>query len=252
MIPEKAKAVVSLVAREEMILSAPDCAKITFKILDTDVECAFFHKEGDRVAKGAVIARFSGSARSVLSGERVVLNFIGRMSGVASLTAQFVKAVSHTKTKIVCTRKTTPGLRILEKRAVRAGGGFNHRQGLDDAVLIKDNHIAVCGGARPAIEAARAAIGHMIKVECECDTLAQVEEALSAGADIIMADNMTPEEIKTAAALVGGRVPLEVSGGVSLETAPLYAEAGADLISIGALTHSAACADVAFDFESLK
>ncbi len=251
-IPADAEAAVNLTARENGTLSAVDCARTVFEILKDNVRSEFFFNEGEYVEKGDVIARFTGRARTVLSGERVALNYLGAMSGIATLTAKYVRAVSHTEARIACTRKTAPGLRMLQKRAVRAGGGFNHRQGLDDTVLIKDNHIAICGGVEKAVRSARAAIGHTVKIETECDTLKQVEEALHAGSDIIMADNMNFDQIRQAVKIINGKVPLEVSGGVNLQNVASYAEAGANIISVGALTHSAPCLDVAFDFSSFR
>jgi nicotinate-nucleotide pyrophosphorylase (carboxylating) len=206
-----------------------------------------FAPDGTTVEQGAVLATVEGQARAVLAGERVALNFLGHLSGVATATRQLVDAVAGTKARIVCTRKTTPGLRALEKYAVRCGGGHNHRFGLDDAVLIKDNHIAACGGIRTAVERARAGLGHMVKVEVEVDTLAQLDEALALGVEAILLDNMTVDELRSAVRLTKGRVALEASGGVSLATVRAVAETGVDYISSGAITHSAPSLDVALD-----
>jgi nicotinate-nucleotide pyrophosphorylase (carboxylating) len=189
-----------------------------------------------------------GPARGILGGERVALNFTGHLSGVATVTRALVDAVKGTRSRIVCTRKTTPGLRVLEKYAVRCGGGFNHRFGLDDAVLIKDNHLIAAGGIKPAIERVRAATGHMVKIELEVDSLAQLEEALSLGVDTVLLDNMKPETLKQAVALAKGRAVLEASGNVTLSTVRAIAETGVDYISSGAITHSAPSLDVALDF----
>jgi nicotinate-nucleotide pyrophosphorylase (carboxylating) len=191
-----------------------------------------------------------GPAIAVLSGERVALNFLGHLSGIATLTAAYAAKIAHTKAKITDTRKTTPGLRALEKYAVRAGGGVNHRFGLDDAVLIKDNHIAVAGGIGPVLDAARAAVGHLVKVEIEVDTLAQLKQVLANGkADVVLLDNMKPETLREAVALCKGKIVTEASGGVTLETVAAIAETGVDVISSGALTHSAPSLDVALDIE---
>jgi nicotinate-nucleotide pyrophosphorylase (carboxylating) len=200
------------------------------------------------VAPGTLLATISGTARAVLTGERVALNFAGHLSGVATATRALVDAVSGTDARIVCTRKTTPGLRLLEKYAVRCGGGFNHRFGLDDAVLIKDNHLVAAGGIKPAIERVRAGLGHMAKVELEVDTLAQLEEALALGIDTILLDNMPPETLRQAAAMAKGRATLEASGNITLATVRAVAETGVDYISSGAITHSATNLDLGLDF----
>lgn len=203
--------------------------------------------DGGAVEPGDVIATISGPARALLTGERVALNFLCHLSGVASATASLVAAVKGTRAQIVCTRKTTPGLRALEKYAVRAGGGGNHRFGLDDAVLIKDNHIAIAGGIKPAITSARAHAGHLVKIEVEVDTLAQLEEALALGVDAVLLDNMTSPELARAVAMTGGRAITEASGRITVETAAAIAAAGVDLISVGWITHSAAALDIGLD-----
>ena len=187
------------------------------------------------------------NARALLSAERTALNLLGRMSGIATLTRAYVRAAAGTTARITDTRKTTPGLRALEKYAVRCGGGVNHRFGLDDAILIKDNHVAACGGVIPAIERARAFAGHLVKVECEVDSLAQLEEALGAGPDVIMLDNFSLADLERAVAMASGRVVLEASGGVNLETVAAIAATGVDVISVGALTHSAPVLDIGLD-----
>ncbi len=203
--------------------------------------------DGDEVAAGAAVCTLAGSARTLLSAERVALNFLGHLSGVASATARMVAAIAHTKAKITCTRKTIPGLRALQKYAVTCGGGFNHRFGLDDGILIKDNHIAVCGGVAAAISRARARAGHMVKIEVEVDTLDQLREALTAKPDIVMLDNMSPERLAEGVSIAGGKVILEASGGVTLDTAAAIAESGVDYLSCGAITHSAANLDLGLD-----
>lgn len=195
--------------------------------------------DGTPVAPGAVLARLTGPARAILAAERVALNYLGRLSGIATATAELVAAVAGTGARIVDTRKTTPGLRAIEKYAVRCGGGANHRFGLDDAVLIKDNHIAVAGGVAVAIRAARAAVGHLVKVEVEVDTLEQLEEAMTEAPDAVLLDNMAPAALRQAVALVAGRCVAEASGGVTPATVRAIAESGVDVISSGWITHSA-------------
>ena len=204
-------------------------------------------RDGESVAPGEAVLRLDGPARAVLTAERTALNLMSRLSGIATATARLVAAARPHKARITCTRKTTPGLRALEKHAVRAGGGANHRFGLDDAVLIKDNHIAVAGGVAPAIERARAAIGHLVKIEVEVDRLDQLDEALAAGVDAVLLDNMTPALLADAVRRTGGRAILEASGRVSVETVPAIAATGVDLISAGWLTHSAPILDLGLD-----
>jgi len=236
-------------ARKPGVIAGLDVAAAAFHHLDPSVEFKAFVADGDRVDAGTKIARVSGSARALLSAERVALNFLGRLSGIATLTRRYVDAVAGTRAQIVDTRKTTPGLRALEKYAVRAGGGMNHRIGLFDAVLIKDNHIAVAGGIGQAIGAARAHVGHMVKIEVEVDTLDQLAEALEHRIDAVLLDNMTPDQLAEAVRIVGGRAITEASGGVNLDTVRAIAEAGVDLISVGALTHSATVLDIGLDIE---
>lgn len=241
----------SIVARKAGVLSGIDCAIETFGICHVFGFPPKLHKQdGERVAKGDVILELdNGPARSILTAERVALNFLGHLSGIATATAALVDAVEGTKAKIVCTRKTTPGLRALEKYAVRCGGGHNHRFGLYDAVMIKDNHIAAVGGVKKAIEACRAAVGHTVKIEVEIDGLDQLDAALSGGADIIMLDNMTTDDMKKAVAEVNGRAILEASGNVTVDTVRAIAETGVDVISSGWITHSAPCLDLGLDFD---
>jgi nicotinate-nucleotide pyrophosphorylase (carboxylating) len=236
-----------LVARAAGVLAGLACAAEAFRAIDPAVSLRAKKRDGDRLAPGDVVAEIEGPAIAVLSGERVALNFVGRLSGIATLTAAYVAKVSHTRAKITDTRKTTPGLRALEKYAVRCGGGVNHRFGLDDAVLIKDNHIAVAGGIGPALKAARA-VGHLVKVEIEVDSLDQLAEVLkTGGADVVLLDNMDAATLARAVEMAKGKVVLEASGGVSLQTVGKIAESGVDVISIGALTHSAPALDVALD-----
>ncbi len=236
-----------LVARQAGVIAGLPVARAAFHAMDARVVFTAKVADSARVNDGAELAHIAGSTRALLSAERVALNFLGRLSGIATLTAQYVAAVAGTQARIACTRKTTPGLRALEKYAVRAGGGVNHRFGLFDGVLIKDNHVAAAGGIGPAVGRARSAAGHMVRIEVEVDTLAQLDEALALGVDAILLDNMSLDTLREAVARTGGRALLEASGGVSLETVGAIAATGVDLISAGALTHSARCLDVALD-----
>jgi nicotinate-nucleotide pyrophosphorylase (carboxylating) len=236
-------------ARESGIVAGIEAAVVAFQLLDENIRVDIAAASGTRVEAGQTIARIAGSARAILSAERTALNLVGHLSGIASLTAQFVEAVRATKCHIVCTRKTMPGLRGLEKFAVRAGGGFNHRFGLDDAVLIKDNHIAVAGGIRNAVTRVRTQIGHLVKVELEVDTFEQLREAVELQVDLILLDNMTTRELEEAVAFVNGRAILEASGSMRLERVAEVAAAGVDLLSVGALTHSSHTLDIGLDIE---
>jgi nicotinate-nucleotide pyrophosphorylase (carboxylating) len=237
-----------IAARKSGVIAGLDAAEYALRLIDTDVSFALKMQDGAALAPGDVIAELEGSARSILIAERTMLNFLGRLSGVASLTRQYVDAVAHTKTRIVCTRKTTPGHRALEKRAVRCGGGTSHRYGLDDAILIKDNHIAACNGSvADAIERAKAYAGHLRMVEVEVDTLAQLEIALAHAPHAILLDNMSLADLSAAVKLTAGRMPLEASGGVTLSSVAAIAETGVDFISSGALTHSAPNLDLGLD-----
>jgi nicotinate-nucleotide pyrophosphorylase (carboxylating) len=247
-IPAHATAEAEIVARKEGVIAGLDLAAASFKALDPDSKFVADVADGARVAAGARLARIQGKARALLSAERVALNFLGHLSGIATLTAAYVAAIEGTKARIACTRKTTPGLRAFEKYAVRAGGGFNHRFGLYDAVLVKDNHIAAAGGLAQALAKLRARTGHLVKVDIEVDTLDQLDEALHFPIDAVLLDNMDAATLKKAVALVNGRVLTEASGGVSLETVRKIAETGVDLISVGALTHSAARLDLALEW----
>ncbi|HWO89030.1 MAG TPA: carboxylating nicotinate-nucleotide diphosphorylase, partial [Gemmatimonadales bacterium] len=246
-VPERASLEAAIVVRAAGRIAGLELSLEAFRLVDSRVRAAACVPDGSDVNAGAVLAQVSGSARAILSAERVALNLLGHLSGIATATAAAVRAVGEHRARIADTRKTTPGLRLLEKYAVRIGGGVNHRMGLDDGVLIKDNHIAIAGGVREAIERARAARHHLLRIEVECDTLEQVEEAISSGADAVLLDNMTVGQVAEAVALVKGRALVEASGGVKLEDIPAIAATGVDLISIGWLTHSAPALDVALD-----
>jgi nicotinate-nucleotide pyrophosphorylase (carboxylating) len=250
-IPAEAKARVVIRAREDGRIAGLDCARMAFRLMDANLRVAVQMPDGSDVMPGDIVAAIEGSARAIITAERVALNFLGHLSGVATATREIARAIEGTKARVCCTRKTTPGLRALEKYAVRAGGGMNHRFGLDDAVLIKDNHIAVAGGVAKAITRARARAGHMVKIEVEVDTLDQLEEALATGVEVVLLDNMTPDELAHAVKLVGGRAITEASGRVTAKTAPAIAAAGVDLISCGWITHSAPCLDLGLDFDAL-
>ena len=235
-------------ARKAGILAGMDAAAYALKLVDPAVELDVHINDGGKLAPGAAIAALSGPARSILTAERTMLNFLGRLSGIATLTGEFVEKVSGTDATIVCTRKTTPGHRAVEKRAVRCGGGTAHRYGLDDAILIKDNHIAACDGSVAlALERAKAYAGHLRMIEIEVDTLDQFEEALKHGPHAVLLDNMTTDTLRRAVEINQGRVTLEASGGVNLGTVAAIAETGVDFISVGALTHSAPNLDVGMD-----
>ena len=238
-----------IAARQDGVVAGLDLAALAFRLIDPTIRFKLIMAEGATVTPGATIAAIEGPARGILSAERVVLNFISRLSGIASATAKLSAAVAHTKARIVCTRKTTPLLRAIEKYAVRAGGGANHRFGLDDAALIKDNHIAIAGGVAEAIRRVRAHVGHLVKIEVEVDTLAQLEEALGVGVDAVLLDNMTLNELGQGVAMIDGHAISEASGRVNLETAAAIAETGVDLISVGWLTHSAPILDIGLDYD---
>jgi nicotinate-nucleotide pyrophosphorylase (carboxylating) len=249
-LPEGIQAKAKLVARRTGTIAGLPCAARAFRSLAPNMKFEAKARDGDSVKANTTLAAIEGPAIAILSGERVALNFLGHLSGIATLTAAYAAKIAHTKAKITDTRKTTPGLRALEKYAVRCGGGVNHRFGLDDAVLIKDNHIAVAGGVAKALDAARAAVGHLVKVEIEVDTLDQLREVLASGkADVVLLDNMRPEQLREAVALCRGKIVTEASGGVTLDTVAAIAETGVDVISSGALTHSAPSLDVALDIE---
>jgi nicotinate-nucleotide pyrophosphorylase (carboxylating) len=239
-----------MTARESGIVAGLDLAALVFRLMEPAIEVTVHRPDGSEVSPQQVIATIRGPARGLLTAERTALNFLCRLSGIATATASVVSAVRGHKAHIVCTRKTTPGLRTIEKYAVRAGGGSNHRFGLDDAVLIKDNHVAVAGGIRAAIERARAGVGHLVKIEVEVDNLAQLEEALRCDVDAVLLDNMTSDKLSQAVAMVGGRAITEASGRITPATAPSIAATGVDLISIGWLTHSAPILDIGLDFQA--
>ena len=236
-----------MAARQEGVLAGLDLAALAFKLIDPTIRFNMMLADGASVTPGAAIAMIEGPARGMLSAERVALNFVSRLSGIASATAKLSAAVAHTKARIVCTRKTTPLMRAMEKYAVRAGGGANHRFGLDDAVLIKDNQVAIAGGVEEAIRRVRSHVGHLVKIEVEVDTLTQLEEALIAGIDAVLLDNLSLDDLRRGVELINGRAISEASGRVNLETAPAIAETGVDLISVGWLTHSAPILDIALD-----
>ncbi|KEO61032.1 carboxylating nicotinate-nucleotide diphosphorylase [Thioclava indica] len=236
-------------AREDGIVSGMQVAALAFRLVDPALRVQVLVADGTACKPGDTLMTIEGLAASILMGERVALNFAGRLSGVATKTAAFVAQTKGTKARVTCTRKTTPGLRVLEKAAVSHGGGFNHRYGLSDAILIKDNHIAAAGGVRQVLEAAKAARSHMMRIELEVDTLRQMEEALHiGGADVILLDNMTSDELRAAVALNAGRATLEASGNMKLERIAEVAATGVDYISAGALTHSAQTLDLGLDF----
>jgi nicotinate-nucleotide pyrophosphorylase (carboxylating) len=220
---------------------------MAFHLLDPRAEVRQIVNDCDDARPGDVLLEVHGRARSLLSAERTAINLLARLCGIATLTRSFVSEVGDRKARVICTRKTTPGLRALEKYAVRCGGGSNHRFGLDDSVIIKDNHIALAGGVRPAVERVRAAIGHTVKVELEVDTLKQLEEGLEVGVDVVMLDNMSVEQLEEAVAMADGRTVIEASGGITLETAAEVAATGVDLMAVGALTHSARSVDLSME-----
>ena len=246
-IPADRAATVRLVSREPGVVAGLPLAELAWELLDPSVRMEVHLPDGSRVNPGDAIATIHGPARALLTGERVALNFLGHLSGVATGTATIAAAIAHTAAKVADTRKTIPGLRALQKYAVTCGGGSNHRFGLDDAVMIKDNHIAVAGGLRAAVEAARAHVGHLVKIEVEVDTLEMLAELLEVGADVVLLDNMAPDDLRRAVELVGGRMVTEASGRITPETAAAIAESGVDLISVGWLTHSARVLDIGLD-----
>ena len=247
-VPADARATTVLRARQPGVLAGLDLATLVFRLIEPTIEVSCERHDSDPVDAGDIIASIRGPARGILTAERTALNFLCRLSGIATSTASIVASVEGHKARIVCTRKTTPGLRAIEKYAVRAGGGANHRFGLDDAVLIKDNHVAIAGGVRNAVERARKGVGHLIKIELEVDTLVQLEEALELGVDAVLLDNMTLEDLRRGVAMVANRAITEASGRVTPTTAPAIAASGVDLISIGWLTHSAPILDIGLDF----
>lgn len=252
LVPENFQAEGLIHSRAHGILAGMSVAERTFQYLDPEVEIHRELVDGSELAPGSVIAHIKGQGRALLTGERIALNFLQRLSGIATATRELLKMVEGTRAQLVDTRKMTPGLRLLEKYAVRAGGGYNHRLGLDDGVLIKDNHIKIAGGITEAIRRAKAKVPHTIKVEVEVESLDQLKEALEAGADIIMLDNMSFDTMREAVRITAGRVPLEASGGISGENISKVAETGVNLISVGAVTHSAIALDISMDIGEMK
>lgn len=243
-VPGRRAASARFIAKENLVVAGLSTAARVFTILDPAISFKARLSDGEKATSGTILATIHGEAAQLLMGERVALNLLQRMCGIATLTTSFVEAVAGTKARIVDTRKTTPGLRQLEKYAVRVGGGINHRTGLYDGVLIKENHIVAAGGITEAIRRARAYIPHTLKIEIETETLQQVEEALAASADIIMLDNMSLDEMRAAVVIIGSRAQIEASGGVNLERVRSIAETGVDIISVGALTHSPRAMDI--------
>ncbi len=241
-----------IIAREDGVVAGLPLTEMVFQMLDPEIAFRALAQDGQKIECSMVLAEISGNARAILTGERLALNLLQHLSGIATRTARLVELVGGNKPRIVDTRKTTPGLRMVEKYAVRVGGGYNHRFGLFDAVLIKDNHIKIAGGIRAAVEAARRGSPHTARIEVEVEDFAGVAEALSAGADIIMLDNMTPDRMREAVALIAGRALVEASGGVSEANIRAVAEAGVDLISVGALTHSVRSLDISLDIKEIK
>ena len=251
-IPEGARMRAIVGARKPGVLAGMACMRLAVLAMDPAASVVIYVQDGESFEAGTALAEIEGDARALLSAERTGLNLLGRLSGIATLTRDYVRAVEGTKARIADTRKTTPGLRALEKHAVACGGGINHRFGLDDAILIKDNHVAVCGGVEAAVTRARAMAGHLMKIELEVDGLGQLDQALTLvdqgrGPDVIMLDNFTLEMLRDAVARVAGRVTLEASGGVNLTTVAGIAETGVDVISVGGLTHSAMVLDIGLD-----
>lgn len=246
-VPADRVATAELVARDPGVVAGTDLVALAFALLDPRVSVDVERPDGTAVAPGDRIATVTGPARALLTAERVALNFLGHLSGVATATAQIARAIAGTGTRVCCTRKTTPGLRTVEKHAVVAGGGVNHRFGLDDAVLIKDNHVALAGGVGAAVARVREAAGHLVPIEVEVDTLDQLSELLTTPVDAVLLDNMTPDQLADAVALVNGRMVTEASGRLTAETAPAVAASGVDLVSAGWLTHSAPVLDVGLD-----
>ena len=249
-IPADHRSVVVMAAREPGVIAGLDAAELAFQLVDPAILMTRHVEDGATVVPGDIIATIEGPSRGLLTAERTALNFLGHLSGIASVTAKIAAAISGTKASVACTRKTTPGLRALEKYAVRAGGGMNHRFALYDAVLIKDNHIAVAGGVRAAIRSAKQGVGHLVKIEVEVDTLAQLREVMDEGVDVVLLDNMTPEQLREGVAIVAGRAITEASGRINPQTAAAIAASGIDLISVGWLTHSAPVLDIGLDFQS--
>ncbi|HEY0123031.1 MAG TPA: carboxylating nicotinate-nucleotide diphosphorylase [Rhizobium sp.] len=250
-IPEDHRSTVAMAARQPGVVAGLDASELAFQLVDPRIVMTRHRHDGAKVAAGDVIAAIEGPSRALLTAERTALNFLGHLSGIATVTAGIVEAIGGTKASIVCTRKTTPGLRALEKYAVRAGGGANHRFALHDAVLIKDNHVAIAGGVAEAIRRAKAGVGHMVKIEVEVDTLDQLREAMEEGVDAVLLDNMTPDQLREAVGIVARRAITEASGRITPSTAAAIAASGVDLISVGWLTHSAPTLDIGLDWKAV-
>jgi nicotinate-nucleotide pyrophosphorylase (carboxylating) len=248
-VPADARTTCALVARQPGVVAGLDFALLAFRLIDPRIEFSVSLPDGSRLRPGDVIARVTGPARGILTAERVALNFLSHLSGVASATRGIADAIEGMKAQVCCTRKTVPGLRAAQKYAVRVGGGSNHRFGLDDAVLIKDNHVAIAGGVKPAVERARAGVGHLVKIELEVDTLDQLREAMSLRVDAVLLDNMGPDLLREAVSIVDGRAITEASGRIRPDTAPAIAASGVDLLSVGWLTHSAQVLDIGLDHQ---
>lgn len=248
-IPADAQATAVMNTRENGTIAGINIAKAAFEEIDSSISFEALVKDGEVVKAGQDVARITGLARAVLGAERVALNYICHLSGIATYTSQFAQRIAHTKARVCCTRKTIPGLRSFEKYAVKCGGGSNHRYGLDDAILIKDNHIAVAGGVKAAIDGARAFAGHLVKIEVEVDTLEQLKVVLDAGADVVMLDNMSLDQLREGVAMVDGRIPIEASGNVNIDTIKDIAETGVDMISTSKITMSAPTLDLGLDIK---
>ncbi|HEY2534057.1 MAG TPA: carboxylating nicotinate-nucleotide diphosphorylase [Xanthobacteraceae bacterium] len=249
-VPEQTRGRAVAVARKAGVVCGLPLMAQTFRRLAPQIAIDAHTRDGAAITAGTKLMTIDGDARAILGGERTALNFLGHLSGIASATAKFVERIAHTRARVVCTRKTTPGLRALEKYAVRCGGGFNHRFGLDDAMLIKDNHIAVAGGIRAVLTRAKQAAGHLVKIEIEVDSLDQLEEVLDVGlADVVLIDNFDLNSMRRAVAVVAGRLSIEASGGITLDSAAAIAETGVDYLSSGALTHSVQNLDVGLDID---
>src|SRR3984885_1501458 len=246
-VPADARTTCALVARQPGVVAGLDFAEWAFRLIDPRIEMRASMQDGSRLKPGDLIATVTGPARGILTGERVALNFLSHLSGVASATRGIADAIAGTKAQVCCTRKTMPGLRAAQKYAIRVGGGSNHRFGLDDAVLIKDNHVAIAGGVKPAVERARAGVGHLVKIELEVDTIEQLREAITLRVDAVLLDNMGPDLLREAVAIVDGRAITEASGRIRPETAAAIAASGVDLLSVGWLTHSATVLDIGLD-----
>ncbi len=249
-VPEETRGRAIVVARKAGVISGLPLVAETFRKLSSQIAIEPHARDGAAITAGTKLMTIAGDARAILGAERTALNFLGHLSGIATATAEFVRRIAHTRARVICTRKTTPGLRALEKYAVRCGGGYNHRFGLDDAMLIKDNHIAVAGGIRAVLTGAKQAAGHLVKIEIEVDSLGQLQEVLDTGlADVVLIDNFDLESMRRAVAMVAGRLVIEASGGITLDSAAAIAETGVDYLSSGALTHSVQNLDIGLDIE---